>query len=233
MGRCSTPARESTQIQKKIHGPNTRRQGMPPLSLEKRLRTIEGGDKYGLEAVDLCLVLDVGLPTDFKTLEFDKYKGSSCPRVQLAMYCQKMATYIYDDKVLIHCFQDSLIGAALSWYVNLERKRIKTCRDLAEAFLKQYKYNEKEMVTMLIDTLPSSYYNMILRNVASNFADLMVVGERIELGIQQGKFAQTSNSTSFTKKPTLEKKKREANVVLIEPIFPQTKANTSSYSTRI
>ncbi|RDX97824.1 hypothetical protein CR513_19359, partial [Mucuna pruriens] len=65
--------------------------------------------------------MDVGLPTDFKTLEFDKYKGSSCPRVHLAMYCRKMVTYIYDDKILVHCFQDSLTGAALGWYVSLER----------------------------------------------------------------------------------------------------------------
>ncbi|RDY13544.1 hypothetical protein CR513_01507, partial [Mucuna pruriens] len=83
-------------------------------SLEERLRAIEGGDKYGLEVVDLCLVPDVGLLTNFKTPEFDKYKGSSCPRVHLAMYCRKMAAYIYDDKVLIHCFQDSLTRAALS-----------------------------------------------------------------------------------------------------------------------
>ncbi|RDX93148.1 hypothetical protein CR513_24621, partial [Mucuna pruriens] len=95
-------------------------------SLEERLHAIEGGDKYRLEAIDLCLVLDVGLLTDFKTPEFDKYKGSSCPRVHLAMYCRKMAAYIYDDKVLIHYFQDSLTGTALSWYVALERGRIKT-----------------------------------------------------------------------------------------------------------
>ncbi|RDX72860.1 hypothetical protein CR513_47604, partial [Mucuna pruriens] len=98
--------------------------------LEERLRAIEGGDKYGLEVVDLCLVSDVGLPTDFKTTEFDKYKGT--------MYCRNMATYIYDDKVLIHYFQDSLTVVGLSWYVGLERGRIKTWRDLAEAFLKQY-----------------------------------------------------------------------------------------------
>ncbi|RDX63518.1 hypothetical protein CR513_58043, partial [Mucuna pruriens] len=89
------------------------------------------------------------------------------------------------------------------------------------------------MVTMFIDTLPSPYYDRIVRNMASTFADLVVVGERIELGIRRGKFAQTNNSTSFAKKPTLEKKKGEANAVLIEPIFPQTKANTASYSTRI
>ncbi|RDX72862.1 hypothetical protein CR513_47590, partial [Mucuna pruriens] len=72
--------------------------------MEERLYAIEGGDKYGLEVVDLCRVPNVGLPTDFKTPEFDKYKGSSCPCVHLAMYCRKMAAYIYDDKVPIHCF---------------------------------------------------------------------------------------------------------------------------------
>ncbi|RDY00261.1 hypothetical protein CR513_16577, partial [Mucuna pruriens] len=102
-------------------------------SLEECLCAIEGGDKYELEVVDLCLVLDVGLSADFKTSKFDKYKGSFCPR---------MAAYIYDDKVLIHCFHDSLIEAALSWYVDLEHGCIKTWRDLVEAFLKQYKYNK-------------------------------------------------------------------------------------------
>ncbi|RDY00950.1 hypothetical protein CR513_15797, partial [Mucuna pruriens] len=212
-------------------------------SLEERLCAIEGGDKYGLEAVDLRLVSDVGLPTDFKTLEFDKYKGSSCPRVHLAMYYRKMAAYIYDDK-------DSLTRAALSWYVDLEQGRIKTWRDLAKAFLKQYKYNkdmapdrsrfkeyaqraqvqppitEREMVTMFIDTLPSPYYDKVVGNMASNFADLVVVG------IRRGKFAQTSNAADFAKKTMSEKKKGEINVVLIEPTFPRTKINTSSYPTQ-
>ncbi|RDY00943.1 hypothetical protein CR513_15790, partial [Mucuna pruriens] len=106
-------------------------------SLEECLCAIEEGDKYGLEVVDLCLVSDVGLPANFKTPKFDKYKGSSCPRVHLAMCCRKMAAYIYDDKVLIHYFQDSLTEAALTW-----SEGVKTWRDLAEAFLKQYKYNE-------------------------------------------------------------------------------------------
>ena len=42
----------------------------------------------------------------------------------------------------MHCFQDSLTGAALRWFVGLESGRIKTWRDLAEAFLRQYKYNK-------------------------------------------------------------------------------------------
>ncbi|RDX75797.1 hypothetical protein CR513_44280, partial [Mucuna pruriens] len=111
-------------------------------SLEERLHAMEAGDKYGLEAADLCLVLNVRLSVDFKTPKFNKYKGSSCPRVHMAMYCRKMVAYIYDDKILVHFFQDNLTGVALSWYVSLERGRIKTWRELAKAFLKQYKYNK-------------------------------------------------------------------------------------------
>ncbi|RDX92396.1 hypothetical protein CR513_25483, partial [Mucuna pruriens] len=110
--------------------------------LEERLRIIEGFDSHELDVVDLCLVPDVVLPTDFKIPKFKKYRGSSCPHVHLAMYYRKMASYIHQDKMLVHCFQDSLTGAALSWYVNLEKGRVKMWKDLAEAFLCQYKYNK-------------------------------------------------------------------------------------------
>ncbi|RDX58017.1 hypothetical protein CR513_62701, partial [Mucuna pruriens] len=70
-------------------------------------------------------------------------------------------------------------------------------------------------------------------NVASNFADLVVVGKRIEVSIRRGKFAQTNRVVGFAKKTTSEKKKGETNVVLIKPTFPQTKINTSSYPTQM
>ncbi|RDY14360.1 hypothetical protein CR513_00583, partial [Mucuna pruriens] len=222
--------------------------------LEERLRIVEGIDKYGLDAADLCLVPDVVLPTDFKAPDFDKYRGSSCPRTHLAMYCRKMAAYVQDDKILVHCFQDSLSGAALSWYVNLERGRIKTWKDLAEAFLKQYRYNEdmapdrsrlqnmakkehegfkeyaqkwreiaaqvqpplaeKEMVSTFIDTLPAPYYEIIVGSVSSNFADLVIIGERVEAGLKRGKFASMIGQAGYTKRVTQEKRKAEANVVI-------------------
>lgn len=57
------------------------------------------------------------------------------------MYCRKMTAYSHDDKLLIHCFQDSLSGASLQWYMQLEQVHIHTWRDLAEAFMKHYHYN--------------------------------------------------------------------------------------------
>jgi len=35
----------------------------------------------------MCLVLDVVIPPNFKVLEFEKYKGATCPERHLSMYC--------------------------------------------------------------------------------------------------------------------------------------------------
>ncbi|XP_050916417.1 uncharacterized protein LOC127131543 [Lathyrus oleraceus] len=96
---------------------------------------------YGMEAKDLCLVPHVGLPSKFKVPDLPKYKGLSCPRSHVIMYCRKMESYIDNDDLLIHFFQDSLFGASLDWYIGLERSKIRSWKDLSEAFLKQYKYN--------------------------------------------------------------------------------------------
>ena len=45
-----------------------------------------------------------------------------------------------NDKLLIHCFQDSLSGSATKWYNFLSRDQIKSWTNLAKAFLVQYKH---------------------------------------------------------------------------------------------
>lgn len=109
--------------------------------LEERLRAIEGGDRYGLNAVDLCLVPNMVIPPKFNVPEFHNYQGTTCPKNHLTRYCRKMAHCAHDDKLLIHFFQESLTGAALSWYLCLERSQIRSWKDLADAFVKQYMYN--------------------------------------------------------------------------------------------
>jgi len=52
-----------------------------------------------------------------------------------------MSTYANDHQVLIHYFQDSLTGATLKWYMNLDRAEIRTFNDLREAFVQKYQYN--------------------------------------------------------------------------------------------
>ena len=106
------------------------------------MRVVEGfGDYPFVDMIDLCLVPDVVIPPKFKVPDFDRYKGTTCPKNHLKMYCLKMRAYSRDEKLLMHFFQDSLAGAAVIWYTNLEASRICTWKDLITAFLRQYQYN--------------------------------------------------------------------------------------------
>jgi len=110
--------------------------------LEERLRAIEGNKSYGFgDVVGLSLVPDVVISPKFKVPEFEKYRGTTCPRSHLTMYYRKMAGHTHDEKLFIHFFQDSLAGAVLNWYMHLEPTHIHSWVDLVDAFIKQYKFN--------------------------------------------------------------------------------------------
>ena len=110
-------------------------------SLIERLETVEGMN--GIESVDvneLILVPDLIIPPRFKVVEFEKYDGAECPKIHLVAYYRKMAGYTHDEKLLIHVFQDSLTEATIKWYLKLKIDQVRTWRDLAQAFLEQYKH---------------------------------------------------------------------------------------------
>ncbi|XP_040963143.1 uncharacterized protein [Gossypium hirsutum] len=109
--------------------------------LEKKFRVLEGtGNHQGIDAKDLSLVPDLVLPHKFKMPEFEKYNGTTCPEAHITMFCRKMTGYVNNDQLLIHCFQDSLMGAAARWYNQLSRAKIGSWRDLAQAFMQQYNH---------------------------------------------------------------------------------------------
>lgn len=79
--------------------------------LKKWLRDIEIFSTLSLD--DMCLVPNLVIPSKFKVPNFEKYKGDNCPRHHLVMVCQKMTSYTHDDKMMIHCFQDSSSGGII------------------------------------------------------------------------------------------------------------------------
>ncbi|GAU50278.1 hypothetical protein TSUD_409140 [Trifolium subterraneum] len=83
--------------------------------IQREMMALRGKDLFGQDAHELCLVPDVVVPHKFKVPDFEKYKGSTCPKAHLIMYAKKMSTQTSNDKLLIHYFQDSLTGAALRW----------------------------------------------------------------------------------------------------------------------
>ena len=103
---------------------------------------MEGLGNYPFsDLADLCLVPDIIIPPKFKVPDFDKYKGTTCPKSHLRMYCRRMGAYSMDEKLLMHFFQDSLARAAVAWYTNLEASHVRSWKDLATAFIMQYQYN--------------------------------------------------------------------------------------------
>ena len=79
-------------------------------------------------------------PPKFKMPKFEKYDGTKCLENHLVTYCHKMEKHAYNEDLLIHGFYDSLTGAPAQWYTKLKKDQIRAWRDLAQAFLKQYKY---------------------------------------------------------------------------------------------
>ena len=96
---------------------------------EERFRVVKGFDVCDLvRAVEICLVLNVMIPKEFRVPEFVKYTELECPNTYQRSYYNKMTEVIYNDKLLIHFFQDSLTGFVLNWYMTLDNTR-------------QYKFN--------------------------------------------------------------------------------------------
>jgi len=52
-----------------------------------------------------------------------------------------MAEVVYDEKMLIHFFQDSSSDIAFTWYMRLDNTKVKKWKDLVDAFIRQYKFN--------------------------------------------------------------------------------------------
>ncbi|XP_016704158.1 uncharacterized protein [Gossypium hirsutum] len=102
---------------------------------------MESADHHqGIDAKDLSLVPDLVLPPKFKMPKFEKYNGTSCPEAHITMFCRRMAGYVNNDQLLIHYFQDSLVGVASKWYNQLSRAKINSWKDLVQAFMKQYNH---------------------------------------------------------------------------------------------
>ncbi|KAA3465227.1 Gag-pro-like protein [Gossypium australe] len=107
----------------------------------EKFKALKNADhRHGIDAKDLSLVPDLVLPHKFKMPEFEKYNGASCPEAHITMFCRRMTGYVNNNQLLIHCFQDSLVGEASRWYNQLSRTNISSWRDLAQAFMKQYNH---------------------------------------------------------------------------------------------
>ncbi|KAH1193441.1 hypothetical protein GmHk_19G054489 [Glycine max] len=82
---------------------------------------------------------------------------------------------------------------------------------------------EREMITMIMDTLSVFYYEKMIGYMPLSFADLVFPGERIEAGLRKGKFnyvASMNPSNEGLERSGERKKEGEPHVVAAMPTWP-------------
>ncbi|KAL5177263.1 hypothetical protein HKD37_08G023058 [Glycine soja] len=95
---------------------------------------------------------------------------------------------------------------------------------------------EREMITMMVDTLPVFYYEKLVCYMSSSFVDLVFAGERIEVGLKRGKFDYVSSTSANAKRiiaTGAKRKEGDAHAVTSAPAWvkpPQTSHGTHQYA---
>ena len=79
---------------------------------------------------------------------------------------------------------------------------------------------EKEMITMIVDTLPLFYYEKMVGYTPSSFADLVLVSKRIEVGLKRGKFDYPALMNGKLGANGKNEKEGGTHVVTIVPTWP-------------
>jgi len=95
---------------------------------------------------------------------------------------------------------------------------------------------KREMITMMVDTLPVFYYEKLVGYMLSSFTDLVFAGERIEVGLKRGKFDYVSSISTHAKRvgaTGAKRKEGDTHAVTSAPAWvkpPQTSHGTHQYA---
>jgi len=95
---------------------------------------------------------------------------------------------------------------------------------------------EREMVTMLVDTLSVFYYEKLVSYMPSSFADLVFAEEKIEVGLKRGKFNYVSSTSTNARRigaTGAKRKEGDTHAVTSAPAWikpPQTSLGTHQYA---
>ena len=84
---------------------------------------------------------------------------------------------------------------------------------------------EREMITMIVDTLPVFYYEKMVGYMPSSLSDLVFLGERIKMGLRRGKFYYATSASTSNRRfeaGRAKKKERDTHVITSVPTWPKS-----------
>ncbi|KAM7489419.1 hypothetical protein LguiB_026903 [Lonicera macranthoides] len=86
-------------------------------------------------------------PMGFKMPSIPKFTGTTPPELHLKSYVRSMRIYDIGEVELANSFHLTLAGPAQSWFLNLEKHRVRSWSAIVQEFVAQYKTNEELKVT--------------------------------------------------------------------------------------
>jgi len=93
---------------------------------------------------------------------------------------------------------------------------------------------EREMITMIVGTLPVLYYEKVVGYTPSSFADLVFASERIEVGLKRGKFDYPALMNEKTGENGENEKEGGTHAIIANPTWPNpSPAQQYHYSANI
>ncbi|XP_058726831.1 uncharacterized protein LOC131598229 [Vicia villosa] len=186
--------------------------------LDERLKAMEGRDSIDLDAAGLCLVPGIKIPAKFKVPNFEKYRGTTCliahvkdslSGTSLEWYNQLERTNVRAWKELSEAFvkrykHNSNMAPTRMQLHALTQKTDESFREYARRWRElaakvQPPLLEKELMDMFKDVMESPYYQCLAACKASDFAELVLVGERMEHGIKNGNVQVVDTPSEFHK----------------------------------
>ncbi|XP_020206568.1 uncharacterized protein LOC109791660 [Cajanus cajan] len=92
-------------------------------------------------------IMEVPLPPAWKSLNIERYDGTTDPDEHIDAYVTQVNLYTNEDAIMCRVFPTSLKGAALSWYTQLPPRFVNNFDNLVRIFSAQYATSRPHHIT--------------------------------------------------------------------------------------
>ncbi|PKI38873.1 hypothetical protein CRG98_040744 [Punica granatum] len=180
--------------------------------MEETIKALqEGNSPFDYSDNHWNLFTGMRLPPKIKIPDFKRYDGTRDPRHHLRHYQSKMLPYRDYEEFVNQTFQDSLMGSALDWFMNLKASDIPTWTDLSQKFLNQYRFWVETPPTLLDLSMMVMRESQTFEAYATEWRgkaakhNLIEAGKKLDMGVMLGRIEGPSR-----KKDGEESKKQTA-----------------------
>ncbi|XP_077242635.1 uncharacterized protein LOC143883167 [Tasmannia lanceolata] len=115
--------------------------------LTKKVDNMQIQEQGAFNLNDLTLFPEIRLPKNFQMPDFDKYDGMGCPTSHLQMFTIICQPQNLSPEQMAQLFPVSLTKVARRWFLGFDKTRYRTWKDIAEQFVKQFKYDDGAEMT--------------------------------------------------------------------------------------